>query len=149
MIITQEAVKALKPCRARFDNFTTNYPNYSGTIEQFIKLENISYSDKVWVLNKILSNEVVAAWAKDRADSVAHLNNCYAYLAKYPTYAYEAAQFAAEAVAYTTTTAYAAAAYAAYADYVAAHVAAYKFKQEENLQSLIAIYYKSIEAPNA
>ena len=42
-LITIIKVKELNPCDDRFNNFTKEYPNYSGTLREFLKLDKISY----------------------------------------------------------------------------------------------------------
>ena len=72
MLITTEKIKALKPCRYRFDNFETNYPNYSGSLIEFLALENITYSDKVWVFVRLADHLQNVQWSVYCAESVLH-----------------------------------------------------------------------------
>lgn len=73
MRITTEIIKQLNPCEDRFSNFISNYPDYDGTLEHFISLYKITYSDKVWVVTKLFSKEQNVKWAILCAKSVLHI----------------------------------------------------------------------------
>ena len=70
MTITNDIIKALKPCADGYENFTNNYPNYSGDAANFLSLENIDYEDKVWVMTRLLTKNQNAKWAIACANSV-------------------------------------------------------------------------------
>jgi len=73
MQITIENVQALNPCRSRFENFTKEYPGFDGSHPMFLSLEKITYSDKVWVMTRLMSHEQNSLWAAACAESVLHL----------------------------------------------------------------------------
>lgn len=54
MIITADLIKSLNPCKDRLDNFLTQYGHYwQGTHREFAALDNITYEDKKWVLERV------------------------------------------------------------------------------------------------
>ena len=70
MKITIAKVQELNPCKSRFDNFVNNNPNFNGTIEDFLSLENITYSDKIWVCVRLMTKNQKFFWARSIAFSV-------------------------------------------------------------------------------
>ena len=122
--IDTKTIQTLNPCKDRFDNWLEHYDNKTYTVKQFFALDNITHSDKLWVVLRLVSNETKVIFALDCAFDAAA---AYAYAAD----AYADADAAdADAAAYVAA---AAAAYvaAAYAD------AARKAKQAEQLEVLI------------
>ena len=73
MLITTDKVKELNPCDDRFNNFTTEYPSYSGTLSDFVKLDKITYGDKVWVFTRLLDKDTLVRWSIKCAESVKHI----------------------------------------------------------------------------
>jgi hypothetical protein len=57
MEVNKEIVAKFNPCKDRFENFTSKYPDFSGNFEEFSKLGEITYSDKIWVLTKFLNKD--------------------------------------------------------------------------------------------
>ncbi len=72
MMINTEKVKALNPCADRFNNFTTNYPNFSGDLKTFLQLDNITYLDKVWVVTRLFTKKQNVMWSILCAESTLH-----------------------------------------------------------------------------
>jgi hypothetical protein len=72
MKITTESISKLNPCKDRFDNFTLNYPNFNGSLKEFLSLENITYDDKVWVVVRLMSKNQRVRWSIMCAESVKH-----------------------------------------------------------------------------
>jgi Immunity protein Imm5 len=165
MRITTELVKSFNPCDDRFNNYKTNYPNSDLHIVDFLKLENITYSDKIWLWKKVATINEAALFGLKCAESVLHI-----FEEKYPNdtrprQALESIKVYLDnpsdenkvkcrtAVTYATYAATYAAAYAA--AHAAAHDAAYdaaahaadaaadvtaEKQREHNLQFLIEIY---------
>jgi len=73
MKINAEIIKALTPCKDRFDNFTSNNPDFSGGLRSFIALANIIYDDKVWVITRLFTRVHNVKWAVACAYSTLHL----------------------------------------------------------------------------
>lgn len=63
MLINSEIIKKLNPCDDRFNNYLNNYKDFSGSLEDFILLENITYSDKVWVVTRLFTKEQNIKWS--------------------------------------------------------------------------------------
>ena len=72
MIITVDKIAEHNPCEDRFDNFKKEYPNYSGSLEDFLNLDRITYDDKVWVCVRLLRKNVLVHWSIKCAESVLH-----------------------------------------------------------------------------
>jgi len=79
MKITKQLIKDLNPCSDRFINFTSNYPDYDNTIDHFISLDKISYSDKIWVITKLFTKEQNVKFSILCSESVLHI-----FESKYP-----------------------------------------------------------------
>ena len=97
VMINKETIEALKPCKDRFNNYLHHYGDKSFTLDEFIALENITYSDKVWVLSRVANNDTKVVWAIDsalRAQEYVIATNDYANAAT--DAAYDAADNAAD-----------------------------------------------------
>jgi hypothetical protein len=128
MKINKQVIAALNPCADRFNNYVINNQDKDFTVQDFLGLDNITYSDKIWVMTRLMTTEQCIKWSIACADSVISL-----YEDKYPNdnrprKAIEAAVAYIEAPTEENRNdahdAYAAyAAHAAYAAYAAAHAA--------------------------
>jgi hypothetical protein len=140
MRITKKLIEKMNPCKNRFENFTSNYPDYDDELSNFLALENITYSDKVWVCTRLLTRNQLVHWSIMCAESVKQI-----FEARYPenkavsnllTFMKGVEDFEnmtgpqrdelsrLRGAAYAAYAADAAAAYAAYAAYAAAAYAA-------------------------
>lgn len=63
MKINTEIIRSLNPCADRFQNYLSHYKDFDGTLEDFIVLEKISYSDKVWVVVRLFNERQRVKWA--------------------------------------------------------------------------------------
>lgn len=77
--INKNIILTLKPCKDRFNNFITNYPDFNGDLKDFLYLDNITYSDKVWVFTRLATHIQNVKWSLLCAESIIHL-----YETKYP-----------------------------------------------------------------
>ena len=116
MLITNELIKSLNPCKKRLDNYLQFYKDKSHTKAQFMGLKNITHEDKIWVAFRLMPKENLKLAAADIAESVLHLFEEKYPKDKRPRKAIEVARngnfnTAADAAAYAAT--YAAATYAA------------------------------------
>ena len=113
MLITKDYLKSLSPCEDRYDHYLTHYKNWSGTLEDFLDLPELTYEDKKWVFVRSIDNDKLRLVAADFAERVLHL-----FENKYPSD--DLPRKSIEA-ARSANNAYTAAddAYAAYAAYVA------------------------------
>ncbi len=77
--ITVDKIAAFNPCENRFSNFKKHYPFFSGSVENFLSLDNITHQDKVWVCVRMMSRNQRFYWARACALSVLEI-----FEAKYP-----------------------------------------------------------------
>jgi len=65
--ISKKYIEQFNPCKDRWDNYLKYYKSFSGSMVEFLELENISWSDKKWVLfhedQKILSDDLMREFA--------------------------------------------------------------------------------------
>ena len=122
--IDTDMIRKLNPCKSRWQNYLSYYRDFSGTFEDFLSLENISDSDKVWVGVRLLPRDLleffvvdcafsapscfpVAAYATDYvsgdADYVANAAADWAAAIAAANAAYVAADYTANAAYYATT----------------------------------------------
>jgi len=91
MQINKDVLKSLNPCTSRYWNFLKYNADFSGSFSEFLELDSVSYSDKVWVAEKALNKNQAVSWAILCADSVVYvfeakhpgnkrLSNCIRYL---------------------------------------------------------------------
>jgi len=114
--INTEIIKALKPCGNRYVNYLLHYKDFEGDIQDFLLLDKISHSDKLWVTLRLVPRIIVETFAIDCASAAA---DYAAYAAADADYAAaDAADYAADAAANAAY--YAASAAADYAAYAAA-----------------------------
>jgi hypothetical protein len=67
MKITIDLIKKYNPCKDGIENFESKYPKYKGTLEQLLMLDDISYSDKIWLATKVLDKMTLVQWSLDCA----------------------------------------------------------------------------------
>ena len=113
MLITKDYLKSLSPCEDRYEHYLTNYKDWSGSLEEFLDLSELTHDDKKWVFVRSIDNDKLRLVAADFAERVLHI-----YENKYPND--DLPRKSIEA-ARSANNAYTAAddAYAAYAAYVA------------------------------
>jgi hypothetical protein len=122
MKINTDIIKALNPCKDRYDNWVKHYPKFNKDTLDFLELKNITASDKIWVSVRVLPKELVDVFAIDcafRAYVAAATCAAATCVADYAAdaaaaYAASSAAYAADAAAYAA---------AAAADYAAADAA--------------------------
>jgi len=79
MKINTAIIRGLNPCAPRFNNYLGHYKDFDGTLEEFLALDNITYSDKVWVFTRLVDNIQLLRWSYLCAESVLHI-----FETKYP-----------------------------------------------------------------
>ena len=52
MIITREFLESFNPCKDRWENYLTHYSDWEGTLLEFMELDKISDTDKIWVFTR-------------------------------------------------------------------------------------------------
>lgn len=63
MKINAEIIRKFNPCDGRFNNYLKHYGDQTFDIQDFIVLENITYSDKVWVVTRLFTKEQNIKWS--------------------------------------------------------------------------------------
>lgn len=79
MKIDLNYIKTLNPCVSGWKNLIKHYPNYEGTVQDFLTLEDIPYADRVWLMQKVVPLEILSQWAVECVEGV-----LYIFEAKYP-----------------------------------------------------------------
>ena len=75
MQLSKEVISKLNPCTDRWNNYLKHYENFTGSLDEFLELENISYSDKIWVGVRLLNKNQKVHFGLLCAQSVAELFN--------------------------------------------------------------------------
>jgi len=80
MRITINKIKEYNPCKSGIDNFEALFPNYNNTLVYLLSLDVVSYSDKMWLVSKVVDYKVLQQWSVDCAEFVVD-----SYNVLYPT----------------------------------------------------------------
>lgn len=67
ILVNTLVLEELKPCEDRYKNWLDHYGGWSGDITEFLKLENITYTDKMWAALRLAPRFVVEVFAIDCA----------------------------------------------------------------------------------
>jgi len=94
--VNTEIIKAMNPCAESFNNYLEHYSNFDGDILEFLALDSISPTDKIWVSVRLMTLDQLQIFAIDSAFSV---QLKYAAYATYAAAARAAAAYAADAYA--------------------------------------------------
>jgi len=70
MLINTILLKQLYPCQPRWENYLKYYSEFSGSFDEFVDLENLSYGDKIWVAKKVLNKNQMVHFGLLCAESV-------------------------------------------------------------------------------
>lgn len=70
MKITNEYIKTFNPCDPGIINFDKLYPNYNDHLCKLLALDNISYSDKIWLVCKVVDYKILQQWSIECAENV-------------------------------------------------------------------------------
>ena len=134
MIINTTFIQQFNPCKDRINNYINYYDNKDFTLTEFLKLDNITYDDKIWVWKRFATINEAALFGLKCAESVLYLFENKYPSDKRPRLALESVKIYIDnptqenklnCRAYAVYTAYAAATNAAaYAAYAAAAYAA-------------------------
>jgi hypothetical protein len=77
--ITSELIASLEPCKERHQNYLKHYKNKTLSLKEFLQLEHLTYTDKLWVWNRVASKDIACKWALTCA-----LTSLPFFEAKYP-----------------------------------------------------------------
>jgi hypothetical protein len=129
--VTREILKDLKPCKDRWENYLSYYPDFEGTLTELLTLGNITPADKIWVFVRLPPRFLVECFAVDCAFSAS---------AYFSAYASAAASYASAC----SLSASASADYAAYASAAstvsaASYAAAYDQERENQVDAMIML----------
>ena len=69
--INTDVIKALNPCKDRFDNWLAHYGSKNCTLRQFLALDQITHRDKLWVILRLVDNDTKTVFALDCVFSAA------------------------------------------------------------------------------
>jgi len=67
--INTKIIEALKPCKDQLVIWIENYKDFDGDILEFLELENISQTNKIWVATRVFPRFLVEVFAIDCAFS--------------------------------------------------------------------------------
>jgi len=71
--VNTKIISKLNPCKDRLDNWKQHYSDFDSDIVKFLKLDQITFSDKLWVALKLVPRVLIEVFAFDcavRADSL-------------------------------------------------------------------------------
>jgi hypothetical protein len=71
MNINTNIITSLGPCYDRLKNWIKYYKTFNGTVEQFLDLEHITHRDKLWVVLRLVSSDLLIMFAIDCAINAA------------------------------------------------------------------------------
>jgi hypothetical protein len=80
MIINKEYIKKFNPCDNRFYNYVDSYQDQDFSIIEFLRLDKITYDDKIWVWKRLATINEAALFGLKCVESI-----LYIYEEKYPT----------------------------------------------------------------
>ena len=79
MLINKAVISNLSPCSSRFNNYLDHYEKFNGSLDDFLDLDKITYSDKIWVASRLLNKNQLVHFGLLCAESVLNI-----YEDKYP-----------------------------------------------------------------
>ena len=79
MIINKKVIGELDPCQSRFNNYKLHYKSKSFSFDEFLNLDKITYSDKIWVAQRLLNENQLIHFGLLCTESV-----LYIFEEKYP-----------------------------------------------------------------
>ena len=68
--ITLRYIKTFNPCASGWKNLLKHYPDFSDTVGNFLRLEHVSYNDKIWLVRRVVKKEILRQWAVECAENV-------------------------------------------------------------------------------
>ena len=70
MNIDSTYIRTFNPCSDRINHFENVNPKFNGTIVDLLKLDNITYQDKIWVACKVVDYKILQFWSLECAEFV-------------------------------------------------------------------------------
>ena len=68
--ITEEYIRTFNPCDLGINNYVKHYSDFNGTMSDFLALDHISYSDKIWLAVKVIDYKILQQWSVECAENV-------------------------------------------------------------------------------
>jgi hypothetical protein len=68
--ITAKYIRTFRPCSSRIESFERTHTKFNGTMTEFLSLDNLPYSDKIWVACKVVPYKTLQIWSVLCAESV-------------------------------------------------------------------------------
>lgn len=75
MRITTALIESFGPCKSRLDNYKHHYRDSNLSLVEFLKLDKISYEDKMFVWRYICNKKDAESFARSCANLVKHLES--------------------------------------------------------------------------
>ena len=75
MKITIDIIEKHNACEDGINKFKHQYPNYDDTLINLLSLEDVSYSDKVWLVSNVVGKDVLIQWSIECSEYVADSYN--------------------------------------------------------------------------
>jgi hypothetical protein len=72
-LINAEYIRTFNPCKEGIEEFETKYPKFNNTLAEFLKLEEISWLNKIWLATKVANIKTLQQWSVECAESVLHI----------------------------------------------------------------------------
>jgi len=69
-LINAKYIRTFNPCSERIESFERTHPKFNGTIIEFLSLQDLPYSDKIWVACKVVDYKILQMWSVLCAESV-------------------------------------------------------------------------------
>ena len=69
-LINAKYIRTFNPCSERIESFERTHPKFNGTIIEFLSLQDLPYSDKIWVACKVVDYNILQMWSVLCAESV-------------------------------------------------------------------------------
>ena len=63
MIINSKVIRWYDPCEQGIENFEKRYPNFNDKLSVLLELDDIPYSDKMWLCCKVLPEKIARKWS--------------------------------------------------------------------------------------
>ena len=72
-MINKKYLKSLSPCEDRYKHYLTHYKKWTGSLEEFLELQELTFEDKKWVFVRSIDKSKLRLVASDFAERVLHI----------------------------------------------------------------------------
>ena len=70
MKINIDLIKSFNPCKKGIELFESKYPKYNDSLVNLLLLEDVSYSDKAWLVTAVVDIKILQQWSVECAEYV-------------------------------------------------------------------------------